>query len=111
MAIIASIVSKTHQRNGSHWLRKIISEQVFCAKRKLLTGLLLQFIRLLTGDENVMIGQDIESETMDVQAWVFNEEESGRKVVVVDTPGFDDTRDDMTDTEVLKKITDFLVHT
>jgi len=70
----------------------------------------LQFIRLLTGDENVMIGQDIESETRDVQAWIFGEE-SGRKVAVVDTPGFDDTRDDMTDTEVLKKIADFLAHT
>ncbi|KAJ3727275.1 hypothetical protein DFJ43DRAFT_965813, partial [Lentinula guzmanii] len=34
---------------------------------------------------------------------------SGRKVVLVDTPGFDDSRDGRTDTEILRKISEFMI--
>lgn len=33
----------------------------------------------------------------------------GQKVTIMDTPGFDDSRPDVTDTEVLKQIADFLL--
>ncbi|KAF5345263.1 hypothetical protein D9757_014425 [Collybiopsis confluens] len=51
----------------------------------------------------------IESETIDVRCIKFVDEESGRKVILLDTPGFDDSRDGVTDTDILKMITDFLL--
>ncbi|KAF7335225.1 P-loop containing nucleoside triphosphate hydrolase protein [Mycena sanguinolenta] len=38
----------------------------------------------------------------------FVDPTSGRTVTIVDTPGFDDSRPEMTDTDILKQIADFL---
>ncbi|KAF5372403.1 hypothetical protein D9757_011616 [Collybiopsis confluens] len=67
------------------------------------------FIKLLSGDDSVKTGDSLESETIDVRCIDFVDEESGRKVILVDTPGFDDSRDGVTDTDILKKVTDFLL--
>jgi len=39
----------------------------------------------------------------------FRDPDSGRKVTIVDTPGFDDSRPNLSNTDILKKITDFLL--
>ncbi|KAF5372396.1 hypothetical protein D9757_011613 [Collybiopsis confluens] len=67
------------------------------------------FIKLLSGNDSVKTGDSLESETIDVRCVDFVDEETGRKVILVDTPGFDDSRDGVTDTDILKKITGFLL--
>ena len=69
----------------------------------------LQFIRLLTGDSSVAVGNSLESETSDIQVVRYIDSNSGRNVTIVDTPGFDDSRESITDTEVLKRVTKFLL--
>jgi len=49
------------------------------------------------------------SETSDIQVVPFFDPTSGRNVVLVDTPGFDDSRPGVTDTDTLKRITAFLI--
>ncbi|KAK2466550.1 hypothetical protein APHAL10511_001412 [Amanita phalloides] len=65
------------------------------------------FVKLLSGDAHVKIGDSLQSETMEVILVPFLDR--GRNVTIVDTPGFDDSRKDVTDTDVLKKIADFLL--
>ncbi|KAK2466551.1 hypothetical protein APHAL10511_001413 [Amanita phalloides] len=67
------------------------------------------FIRLLTGDTSVNVGNGLESETSHIQVVPFRDPESSRKVIIVDTPGFDDSREGVTDTDVLKRIAEFLL--
>ncbi|KAJ3508732.1 hypothetical protein NLJ89_g5593 [Agrocybe chaxingu] len=66
------------------------------------------FINLLTNDENIRIGHDLESQTFDVSTSRYVDREAGLAVTFVDTPGFDDSRDGVTDTDILRKIADFL---
>lgn len=56
---------------------------------------------------SVQVGHSLQSETSEVQPirWVNND---GVKIKLVDTPGFDDSRDGVTDTDVLKMIAHFL---
>ena len=86
-----------------------------------------QFIKLLTGDTSIKIGDGLDSETSDVQILHFRDPDSGRKVTFFDTPGFDDSRgfddslglddsaglDDscpkFSDTDILKRIANFLL--
>ncbi|KAJ7511404.1 lipoxygenase [Mycena galericulata] len=65
------------------------------------------FIRLITGASGIKIGHSLESETSEIRSVRFVDR--GRKVIIVDTPGFDDSRPDITDTDVLKQIADFLL--
>lgn len=55
----------------------------------------------------VKVGHGLKSETSEVQpvCWVT---EDGTRVKLVDTPGFDDSRDGVTDADVLKVIATFL---
>ncbi|KAI6030302.1 P-loop containing nucleoside triphosphate hydrolase protein [Pisolithus marmoratus] len=55
----------------------------------------------------VQVGHSLESETSEVQPieWV---NEDGVKIKLVDTPGFDDSRQGLNDTDVLKMIASFL---
>jgi predicted GTPase len=62
------------------------------------------FVNLASGS-NLQVGQDLESCTLDVQTSVPFELD-GRKVTLVDTPGFDDTN--MSEVDVLRKIIDYL---
>ena len=68
-----------------------------------------QFIKLLSGDTSIVIGDNLESETSDIQVIPFVDRATGRNVTIVDTPGFDDSRKGVTDTDILKKIANFLV--
>lgn len=56
---------------------------------------------------NVKVGHNLQSETSEVQpiGWVNDD---GVNIKLVDTPGFDDSRDGVTDTDVLKMIAHFL---
>ena len=56
-----------------------------------------------------MVGNTLESETADVVPIRFTDSATGRKVVVVDTPGFDDSRQGVTDTDILTNIAKFLL--
>jgi len=49
------------------------------------------------------------SETSEIQVVRFVDPNSSRNIVIVDTPGFDDSRSEVTDTDILKKITAFLL--
>ncbi|KAF8164270.1 hypothetical protein K438DRAFT_1552078, partial [Mycena galopus ATCC 62051] len=69
-----------------------------------------QFIKLVTGNYSVEVGESLESETFDVKDFQFFDHTTGRKVRIVDTPGFDDSRSGVTDTDILKKIADYLLH-
>ena len=68
----------------------------------------IQFINLLTNDERIHIGHDPESETSDIQTARYVDEETGRSAMLIDTPGFDDSREGITDTDILEKIAQFL---
>lgn len=64
-----------------------------------------QFANLASGDPNITVGKSLRSCTKDVQAsHVF--EVDGRKVQLVDTPGFND--DSMSDADVLDLIADWM---
>ncbi|KAK2466545.1 hypothetical protein APHAL10511_001407 [Amanita phalloides] len=67
------------------------------------------FIRLLSGDTSVHVGDSLESQTSDIQIVPFRDSETGRNVIIVDTPGFDDSRAGVTDTDILKAIASFLL--
>lgn len=45
--------------------------------------------------------------TEEVQGFDFIDPKSGRNVTIVDTPGFDDSK--VSDTEILKRISNFLL--
>ncbi|KAN0115440.1 P-loop containing nucleoside triphosphate hydrolase protein [Hyaloscypha variabilis] len=65
------------------------------------------FIKLVTGDSSIKIGHSQESETKSIsrhEVYI-----RGRNFTLVDTPGFDD--DDLTDSDVLKMLVDWLAAT
>ncbi|KAG9311258.1 P-loop containing nucleoside triphosphate hydrolase protein [Chiua virens] len=64
------------------------------------------FINFLTNDDRIKIGHRPESQTSDIQTAEYREQ--GRRIILVDVPGFDDSRDDVTDTDILEKIVRFL---
>ena len=61
----------------------------------------------MSGDTSVKVGDSLESETSDIQVVRFVHP-NGRNIVIVDTPGFGDSRG-FSDTDILKKITAFLL--
>jgi hypothetical protein len=65
-----------------------------------------QFIKLLTGDEGIQIGHGVSSQTSEIGVQCFSTP-GGRRVALVDTPGFDDSNG-MTDGDVLDEIASFL---
>ncbi|KAF5367613.1 hypothetical protein D9757_010650 [Collybiopsis confluens] len=67
-------------------------------------------VRLLTGDSSVKVSDSLESETRAVKVVRFIDRTSRRNITIVDTPGFDDSRTDITDTIVLKEITAFMLN-
>ncbi|KAK4455331.1 P-loop containing nucleoside triphosphate hydrolase protein [Podospora aff. communis PSN243] len=62
------------------------------------------FISLLT-DQKVEVGHGLESHTTEAASYTFND--SGREIILVDTPGFDDTN--RPDAEILQEMAHFLV--
>ena len=68
---------------------------------------MLQFVNLAS-HSNLQVGMDLESCTSEVQ--LANEFTlDGRRVALIDTPGFDDTT--KSDTQILKNIAAFLATT
>ncbi|KAM5359118.1 hypothetical protein ACJZ2D_014724 [Fusarium nematophilum] len=55
------------------------------------------FIRTASGDDNVIVGHSLEACTQKVTSFEVNA--NGHNIVLVDTPGFNDT--DKSDTEIL----------
>ena len=66
----------------------------------------MQLINLLTNDDNIRIGHDLESQTFDINTSRYIQD--GVSVTLVDTPGFNDSREGVTDTDIIEKIVDFL---
>ncbi|KAF4565344.1 hypothetical protein EYR36_001914 [Pleurotus pulmonarius] len=64
------------------------------------------FINTATNSSEAMVGHNLESCTQEVRAISCPHPESGRNVVLVDTPGFDDTV--RTDTDILSAIANWL---
>jgi hypothetical protein len=89
----------------SQYSRKIFTK--IPNDHKLTFSLNAKFIKLLAkDDDNIRIGHGIQSETIDIKTASYSE--SGREVTLVDTPGFDDSREGVTDTNILGKIANFL---
>ncbi|KAF8153675.1 P-loop containing nucleoside triphosphate hydrolase protein [Mycena galopus ATCC 62051] len=65
------------------------------------------FIQRLTGDKSIEIGHSVESATSEIGHYNYFYED-GRSVTFADSPGFDDSREGVTDTDVLRKIAAFL---
>lgn len=63
-----------------------------------------QFVHLLTRDDNIRIGHGLDSETSTVQTAQYIDQRTGRTVMLIDTPGFDDSRQGITDMDVLEMI-------
>jgi hypothetical protein len=68
----------------------------------------IQFIYSLTGDKNIRIGHGYESQTDEVVISVYKDSIKNYSVKLVDTPGFDDSREGVSDTDILQRIVDFL---
>lgn len=66
-----------------------------------------QFIRHLTGDDRIHIGHGPSSETSVIQTAQYVDQKTGRTVILIDTPGFDDSRG-VSDTDILKMISRML---
>jgi len=50
----------------------------------------------------------LESQTFDITTSIYIDEEAQLAITLVDTPGFDDSREGVTDTDILGKIAAFL---
>ncbi|KAG6907316.1 hypothetical protein DXG01_009435 [Tephrocybe rancida] len=62
-----------------------------------------KFINILIGQEVASVGHELQSHTAHIQHFTFRHPDlPNRRVVVIDTPGFDDT--DIDDREVLRRI-------
>ena len=68
----------------------------------------IQFINLLTNDDKIRIGHNQQSETFGIQTAQYIDPKTGHSVTLIDTPGFDDSREGVTDTDILEKIVQFL---
>jgi len=64
-----------------------------------------QFTQLATGTEKNIVGHTFESCTKDLEVFSYKDQ-TGRRVVVVDTPGFDD--DVESEFEILQRIAKWL---
>jgi len=56
---------------------------------------------------NIKVGHSLKSETSEVQPVCWDAQD-GTRIKLVDTPGFDDSREGVTDVQVLKMIATFL---
>ena len=56
---------------------------------------------------DIQVGHHLQSETSQVQSIHWTTED-GIGINLVDTPGFDDSREGVTDADILKMIADFL---
>lgn len=70
----------------------------------------LQFVEHFTRDNSAVTGHSFEPDTSDIQVIRFSDPVSGRNVTILDTPGFGDSRESITETEILKEITKFLLN-
>ncbi|KAG9311371.1 hypothetical protein JVU11DRAFT_8478 [Chiua virens] len=59
-------------------------------------------------DDKIGFGHDLDSDVLDVQVAFYTDTVTGTPVMLIDTPEFDDSREGITDTYVLKKLTEFL---
>ncbi|EDR07886.1 uncharacterized protein LACBIDRAFT_298184 [Laccaria bicolor S238N-H82] len=64
------------------------------------------FIKLLTGKKDIKVGGGINPETSKIGSFSFYHKH--QRVIMVDTPGFDDNRPKMSDSKLLGYITEFL---
>jgi hypothetical protein len=67
----------------------------------------LQFINTLLGEDHMLVGHEMTSCTSKLEYFVIDPIPNqprlkGRRVVIVDTPGFDDTYQD--DVEILRRV-------
>ncbi|KAF8065332.1 P-loop containing nucleoside triphosphate hydrolase protein [Lyophyllum atratum] len=100
-------------RWGTRWLKDVKEEDVFCSDPRpsdLVVALLgptgagkSTFINTFFGDPLAAVGNDLESKTKNVRHFGFlHPDFPGRRIMLVDTPGFDDTY--LTDREILRRI-------
>jgi len=69
----------------------------------------LRFIHLITGDENIEIGHDPESQTNSINVSCYFNEDAGLSMTLVNTPGFNNSCDGHSNVDTLRKISDFLL--
>ena len=99
LSLVASLMGMTGTGKSSvSWFRVVISPSDLQGH---------QFIKLLTGNRDIKIGGGIDPETSEIQTFSFHH--NHQYVVMVDTPGFDDNRPNMSDSKLLGDITNFLI--
>ncbi|KAG6331875.1 hypothetical protein ID866_7218 [Astraeus odoratus] len=93
---------------GSHWCGK---EHCRYYLRLIVQSIIMyiQFIGRAVGSPDTNAGHDLTSFTTQVRAVRYPHSDDIRNIVLVDTPGFDDTY--LTDTRVLRTIADWLKET
>jgi hypothetical protein len=81
----------------------------------LLDGTLIKFIKNYTGDQGVVVSHNLESCTTDVESFLAafpdhldSKVLADRRLVLVDTPGFDDSNGD--DAEILRRVAAWLAN-
>ena len=63
----------------------------------------------MTEDEKIIVGDSPESETDSIGISCYFDSNIGCSVILVDTPGFDDSHDEHKDSMILTKIANFLL--
>ena len=69
----------------------------------------MQFVRMATGRSEIAVNNDLNSQTRAVQSIRCLHPDGRRNIVLVDTPGFDDT--DLSDAQILRIIAHWLKKT
>ena len=69
----------------------------------------MQFIRTATGSSEIVVNNDLNSQTPAVQPIRCLHPDGRRNIVLVDTPGFDDTN--LSDVQILRTIAHWLKKT
>ncbi|KAG6852882.1 hypothetical protein C0991_008395 [Blastosporella zonata] len=104
---------KVKNRKGNSWKREVKADDVFLSDPKDSDVVIpimgpsgagkSTFINTLIGQEVASVGHELQSHTAHIQHFTFiHPSLPNRRVVVIDTPGFDDT--DIDDREILRRI-------
>ena len=63
---------------------------------------------MILASESGTVGHSLKSETSEIYVVRFFDPNSNCNIVIIDTPGFDNSCSEVTDTDILKKITAFI---
>ncbi|KAG6826662.1 hypothetical protein H0H92_014935 [Tricholoma furcatifolium] len=112
-------MGKKNHRKSNSWKREVKADDVFLSDPRESDMVIpimgpsgagkSTFINILIGQKVASVGHDLQSHTAHIQHYTFTHPDlPNRRVVIIDTPGFDDT--DIDDREILRRIAIWLAH-